>query len=377
MSTAMLEKFLLDYVEAKEGEAELVNEATYTVLYGSEPVMKTVTFEIEAAKENHQIELFLPGSIFFDTVVRDAMAKGCICATYLSGFQTVTKILQTEAMRSFSFVEHGKDGARKREPKLSLFQPYNFRVWTFAFKVRVTTDIIEDHLYTVSNDACTARILKNFLEYLEKFQHLPQYEEDIPDYQNSDVQRYYQAAIEYMKQKVNGLIVRKKQEAMDLKHKETERMKKYYDTLNEEMEDAMEKKAGDHEALAEIQAKHKAMLVQRQSALSDVEFRYRMDAGMSLVSVLVTNYPCSVAKVSVPSSIQTAEFDIIWNPLFKRFEPLVCPACKNHSYTLNFLRSGIRCQNCHKGAGNQRAFFRKLNCSVRRGSTVFVQGQSF
>ena len=353
MSTAMLEKFLLDYVEARAGEAELADEGTYTILYGSEPVMKTVTFEIEAAKENHEIELFLPGSIFFDTVIRDATAKGCICATWLSGFQAVTKIIQAEATRSFSFAEHGRDGTKKIEPKMSLFQPYNFTVWTFTFKVRVTTDVIEDHLYTVSIDARTAKILKNFLEYLEKYQHLPQYEEGIPDYHPSDVQRYYQAAIEYIKQKVTGLIVRKKQEALDLKHKEAERMKKYYDTLNEEMEEAMEKKSGDREALAEIQTKQKAMHVQRQSALSDIEFRYRMDAGMSLVSALITNYPCYVSKVSVSSSTQTAEYDIIWNPLFKRFEPLVCPSCKNHCYALMFLRSGIRCQNCNKGAGNQ------------------------
>ena len=350
MSTAILEKFLIDYVEAIEGETELVDEGTYTVLYGSEPTLKTVTFEIEAAKENHQIELFLPGSIFFDSVIRDATAKGCTCATYLSGFQVVTKVIQFEAMRNFSFVDHRKDGAKKIEPKIPSFQPYNFRIWTFAFKVRVTTDIIEDHLYAVSIDARTSKILKNFTGYLDKFQHLSHYEESIPDYHLQDFQRYYHAAIEYMKQKLTTLIAGKKQEARDLKIKETGRIKKYYDTLNEEMEDALEKKAGDREAVAEIHAKQKAMLLQRQSALGDIEFRYRMGAGMSLVSVLITNYPCYVSKVSVPSSMQTAEYDIIWNPIFKRFEPLVCPTCKNQSYTLNFLRSGIRCQNCFKNS---------------------------
>ncbi|OOP55579.1 MAG: hypothetical protein AYP45_13965 [Candidatus Brocadia carolinensis] len=346
MSTAILEKFLIDYVEAKEGEAELVDAGTYTILYGSEPTMKTVTFEIEAAKENHQIELFLPGSIFFDAIVKDATARGCVGATWLSGFQVVTKIIQSEAMKTFSFVEHEKDGVKKREPKMSSFQPYNVKVVTFAFKVRMTTDIIEDHLYIVSIDARTSKILKNFMEYLSKFQHLPQFEEDIPDYHLQDFSRCYQIAIDSVRQKLTGLIVRKKQEAADLKNKEAERMKKYYDTLNAELEEALEKKAEDREAVANIQAKQKAMLVQRQSALSDIEFRYRMGASMSLVSVLVTNYPCYIAKVSVPSSIQTLEYDIIWNPLFKRFEPLVCPTCKNHSYAMNFLRSGIRCQNC-------------------------------
>ena len=37
MSTAILEKFLIDYVEASEGEAELVDEGTYTVLTALNP----------------------------------------------------------------------------------------------------------------------------------------------------------------------------------------------------------------------------------------------------------------------------------------------------------------------------------------------------
>lgn len=271
-----------------------------------------------------------------------------LCATYLSGFQAVMKVIQSESMRTFSFVDHGKDGAKKVEPKMPPFQPYNFRIWTFAFKVRVTTDIIEDHLYAVSIDARTLKVVKNFTEYFDKFQHLPQYEEAIPDYQPQDFQKYYQSALEYVKQKVTSLITRKKQEATDLKLKETERIKKYYDTLNEEMEDALEKKAGDREALAAIQSKQKAVLAQRQSSLDDIEFRYKMSAGMSLVSVLVTNYPCYVSKACVPSVLQPSGYDVIWNPLFKRFEPLACPACKNQSYALHFLRTGIRCQNCLK-----------------------------
>ncbi len=348
MSTAILEKFLLDYVEANEGEAELIDAGTYTILYGTEPTIKTVTFEIEVAKESNQVELFLPGSQFFDAVIRDAMEKGSMCATYLSGFQVVTKVIQTDSMKIFSFIDHVKDGAKKIEPKILQFQPYNFRIWTFVFKVRVTTDIIEDHLYTVSIDARTLKVVKNFTEYLDKFQHLPLYEEIIPDYHPQDFQSYYQSALEYVKQRLTSLIGRKKQEAADLKLKETKRIEKYYDTLNEEMEDALEKKAGDQEAVVEIQSKQKAMLAQKQSALGDIEFRYKMNAGMSLVSMLVTNYPCYVSKASVPSTLQPSGCDIIWNPLFKRFEPLVCPTCSNQSYILNFHRTGVRCQNCFK-----------------------------
>ncbi len=151
-----------------------------------------------------------------------------------------------------------------------------------------------------------------------------------------------------IKQEDFDLITRKRQEATDLKRKETERIKKYYDTLNEEMEDALEKKTGDREAMAAIQSKQKAVLAQRQSSLDDIEFRYKMSAGMSLVSVLVTNYPCYISKASVPSVLQPSGYDVIWNPLFRRFEPLACPACKNQSYALHFLRTGIRCQNCLK-----------------------------
>lgn len=53
MITAILGKFLIDYVEANEGEAELIDEGTYIILYGAEPTIKTVTFEIEVAIQCH------------------------------------------------------------------------------------------------------------------------------------------------------------------------------------------------------------------------------------------------------------------------------------------------------------------------------------
>lgn len=128
------------------------------------------------------------------------------------------------------------------------------------------TDIIEDHLYAVSIDARTLKVVKNFTENLGKFQHLPQYEEAIPDYQPQDFQKYYQPALECVKQKITSLITRKKQEA------------------------------------------------------------------------------------NVPSTLQPSMYDLIWNPLFKHFEPLACPTCKHQSYALHFLRTGIRCQNCFKNS---------------------------
>lgn len=133
----------------------------------------------------------------------------------------------------------------------------------------------------------------------------------------------------------------------NLRNKEAERIIKYYETLFQEAEELLMKKAHDIKAVEEIQAKQKAIQLQKQAALSDIELRYKMDAHLSLVSVLVTNHPCYVSNISVPFSSQAMEFDILWrNPLFNRFEPLNCPLCKGHTYQLIILRSGIQCQVC-------------------------------
>lgn len=345
MSTAILEHFLVNFVEATGGIAEQIEQGTYSILYGSDSALKTITFDIEEATENPQAELFLPGSSFFDTVVRDAITKGRMCSTYLSGFQIVPKIIQSEATKVFSFSEHKKDGVRRLEPQLSPFQPHMLKTWTFTFQTRITTDIIEENLYTISIDARTLRVLKNFTELLDKFQHLRRCEEDMPEYQMQDFAECYKIAFDGIKQKLASLITKKNHEVTFLKTREAGRIKKYYETLLQETEELLEKKANDKEAVIDIQAKQKAMEVQRQAALNDIEFRYKMDVNLSLVSVLVTHYPCYIAKAQLPSS-QPQEFDLLWNPLFKRFEPLICPTCKNHSYALNILRSGIVCQLC-------------------------------
>ena len=346
MSAPILEDFLMNYVEAAEGVVEQNEAGIYTILYGSDPSIKTVTFEIEVAKENPQAELFLPGSSFFDAIIRDATTKGRICSTYLSGLQTVMKVIQSESARVFSFTEHRKGERKKIETGMSSFLPYNFKVWTFIFRVRITTDVIEEHIYAVSVDARTLKLVKNFVEYLDKFRHTRNFEENISDFRLHDVHGCYPVALEFIKQKLGGLFRRKRQEALSLKNRELERVGKYYESLIHETEEALAKKGGDKQMVTVIQEKQRAILLQKQAAVNDIEFRHKMGVSMSLVSALVTNYPCYVSRMRVPLSPKVVEFDIIWNPLFKRFEPLVCPACKNYSYTLNILRSHMLCQAC-------------------------------
>ena len=89
----------------------------------------------------------------------------------------------------------------------------------------------------------------------------------------------------------------------------------FHSNLNEEMEVALERKSGDREAVSEIPSKQKAMLMQRQSALGDIEFRYKMSAGMSLV----TNYPCYVSKAGAPSAMQPSGYDLYMEPALQAF----------------------------------------------------------
>jgi hypothetical protein len=347
MSTSVFEDFLIGFVEANEGIAEQSSEGTYTILYGPRHTLKTVTLELEAAKENPQAELFLPGSDFFETIIHDAIAKGRICSTFVLGSPPIVKLIQSDAVKIFSFMEHKKDGVKKTEPQWSPFQPYNLKVLSFTFQVRITTDIIEESLYTISVDARSLKVLKNFIELIDNFHHYEKYEEDTPDYPHLYApSECYQIAMENIQQRLSRFITRKKQEVINLKNKEAARITKYYETLIQESEELLGKKAHDTKTTEEIHAKQRAIQIQKQSALSDIELRYKIDAHLSLVSVLVTNYPCYVSKVHVPFSSQAAEFEILWNPLFTRFEPLNCPACGKHTYQLAMLRSGIRCQLC-------------------------------
>ncbi|TLD41017.1 MAG: hypothetical protein JETT_2705 [Candidatus Jettenia ecosi] len=355
MSTSLFENFLIDFVEASGGIAEQSSEGTYTILYGPQHTLKTVTLELEAAKENPHTELFLPGSDFFETIIHDATTKGRICSTYVLGSLPIIKLIQSDAIKMFSFMEHKKEGIKKIEPQISPFQPRNLKVLSFTFQIRITTDIIEESLYTVSVDARSLKVLKNFIELIDKFHHYERYEEDTPDYRVHTPPECYQIAIDNIQQRSTSLITRKKQEVVNLRNKEAERIIKYYETLFQEAEELLMKKAHDIKAVEEIQTKQKAIQLQKQAALSDIELRYKMDAHLSLVSVLVTNYPCYVSNISVPFTSQAREFDILWNPLFTRFEPLNCPSCKGHTYQLIMLRSGIQCQVClHKAPTIQK-----------------------
>lgn len=64
MSTSLFENFLIDFAEANGGIAEQSSEGTYTILYGPQHTLKTVTLELEAAKENPIQNCSCPGAIF-------------------------------------------------------------------------------------------------------------------------------------------------------------------------------------------------------------------------------------------------------------------------------------------------------------------------
>lgn len=254
MSTSVFEDFLIGFVESNGGIAEQSSEGTYTVLYGPQHTLKTVTFELEAAKENPQAELFLPGSDFFETIIHDAIAKGRICSTFVLGSPPIMKLIQSDAIKIFRFMEHKKEGVKKTEPQWSPFQPYNLKVLSFTFQIRITTDIIEESLYTISVDARSLKVLKNFIELIDNFHHYEQYGADIPDYTRlSAPSECYQIAMENIQLRLSRFIARKKQEVINLKNKEATRIAKYYETLIQESVELLEKKAHDPKATEEIQ----------------------------------------------------------------------------------------------------------------------------
>lgn len=109
---------------------------------------------------------------------------------------------------------------------------------------------------------------------------------------------YHQIAIDNIQQRLTSLITR----MVNLRNKEAEHITKYYETLFQEAEELLVKKAHDKKAVEEIQTKQKAIQLQKQAVLSDIELRYKMDAYLSLISTLVTDYPCYVSNISVPFS---------------------------------------------------------------------------
>ncbi len=99
----------------------------------------------------------------------------------------------------------------------------------------------------------------------------------------------------------------------------------------------------------EIVAQQRAVKLELQRKLSELDERYTFDAVLLPVAVAELRVPGLAIDVNIQRKSAVRTFRVIWNGLLKRIEPLRCSRCGLGAYSFWFTNDDVDpvCTHCH------------------------------
>lgn len=116
------------------------------------------------------------------------------------------------------------------------------------------------------------------------------------------------------------------------------RLEQYYNDLRRDLERRSEAADGDRRAA--LEEKRSVLEAERQEKLSDVEEKHRLKVALELINLLVVVQPKLVLPMQVKTRRTTVTRSVVWDPLRRQLEPLVCDVCGQPSAQLCLCEGG-------------------------------------
>jgi hypothetical protein len=117
------------------------------------------------------------------------------------------------------------------------------------------------------------------------------------------------------------------------------RLTEYYDDLTRDLQRRVDR-ASDDERRGALEDRIKAIQIEREAKLADVEAKYHLRVEMTLVNLMVITQPKVLLPVQIGDRHTKVERTAVWDPLSHQLEPLVCDACGQPGERLFLCASG-------------------------------------
>ena len=120
----------------------------------------------------------------------------------------------------------------------------------------------------------------------------------------------------------------------------------YYDALEKEMKESLMRTGISDKLIQERQAKIAMIPDELSAKKNDLLNKYSIKVSFTPVAALAVTTPCVKVFVTLVSGRQKKKMSMIYNPVTKLMDPMVCRSCNMSTYALGL------CGNLH------------LNCAV-------------
>jgi hypothetical protein len=338
-----IEAFTVAALEGLGGAAEKLADGLYTVLWAEEataqPETRQLAFDPEALEDVPEAELVTIASPTLERIIARATASGRVARAFLSVAPGSPQGVAERLLRFYRFMD-------------SAWTPGNGRPWffpsgVFLFRVRYLSDSREEELVEVGVNLTDGRILRRLDEAIERYGLSPGPWEPLPTAEELPVAQTYGIAHAELERRILSTLGNRRRHLEWRLERESERATAYYAELLRELREEQAGLAPEDPGRPRLELKAHAIQTEREGRLAELRAKYRLQAQVTLLSVLRLYQPKLVFRGRLAGKAHGAEITLVWDPVENTGEPALCSLCSGFTYHLGLTRSGaVACPPC-------------------------------
>lgn len=338
-----LEAFTLMALDLFGGAVEERTAGLYTALW---PVSgarhletRQLAFDPELIDEEPDAELVTFGSPVLEELVLRATASGRVAQAFLNAPVSPSRTIVDRLRHSYRFLESAWTAEAGR--------PWWLPAGIFLFRVRYLSDAREEDLVQVAVNLVDGRILRRLDGAIERHGMATDLAEAWPMMAESPVGNAYTVARGELEQKLVSPLGFRRRELAARRSRESGRAAAYYDELIREREEQRAGLATEAPERAQAESRLATLRIEREGRLAELRSKYRLEAEISLRSLLRLYLPRIVLGGRLAAKRGEAALSLVWDPVEQTGEPIRCAQCLGLTYEVGPHRSGaVACARC-------------------------------
>lgn len=338
-----LEAFTLMALDLLGGAAEERTAGLYTALWPAAGAghleTRQLAFDPELIDERPDAELVTFGSPVLEELIQRATASGRVAQAFLTAAVSPSRAVVEPLKRAYRFLDSAwiAEGGH----------PWWLPAGIFLFRVRYLSDAREEDLVQVAINLADGRILRRLDEAIERHGTASDPAEAWPVMSELPVGNAYALARAELEQKLVAPLGLRRRELAARLARESGRAAAYYDELIREREEQRAGLAADATERAQVEARLTTLRLEREGRLGELRSKYRLEAEVSLRSLLRLYLPRLVCAGKLAAKRVEAPLALVWDPIEHTGEPIRCAQCRGLTYELGLHRSGtLACARC-------------------------------
>lgn len=338
-----IEAFTIAALEGLGGAAEKRADGLYTILWAEEataqPETRQLVFDPEALEDDPEAELVTIASPTLERIIAHATASGRVARAFLNVAPGSPQGVAERLARSYRFVDSAWTPGDGR--------PWFFPSGVFLFRVQYLSDSREEELVEVGVNLTDGRILRRLDEAIEPYGLSPEPWEPLPMVEELPVGQTYGIARAELERRILSTLGNRRRHLEWRLERESERAAAYYAELLREVREGQAGLAPDDPSRPRLEMKAQAIRTEQEGRLAELRAKYRLQAQVTLLSVLRLYQPKLVFRGKLAGKTHGAEMMLVWDPVENTGEPARCSLCGGFTYQLGLTRPGaVACPPC-------------------------------